>query len=66
MRYGHKSQLVARHLALWHQVQLPSRPEPKLFPTLKKWIRASNFFSNNTLNLCSSIYIFPTLYPRSF
>ncbi|KAI8919581.1 kinase-like domain-containing protein [Entophlyctis helioformis] len=36
----HKSQLVAKHLASWHQVTLPVPRVPRLFQTLWKWLDA--------------------------
>ena len=39
MAHPTKSLLVAQSLATWHKVQLPFDREPKLFPTIRKWLK---------------------------
>ncbi|KAI8900485.1 kinase-like domain-containing protein [Globomyces pollinis-pini] len=38
MSDSHKSGLVAKQLATWHNLSLPPNSSPQLFPTLWKWI----------------------------
>ncbi|CAI2182652.1 11047_t:CDS:10 [Funneliformis geosporum] len=36
---SYKSSLVAEHLAIWHNVNIVGEKKPKLFVTLKKWLK---------------------------